>query len=696
MGKRMNTSHWRTIIGVLGLAGLIFACPVFAATTATTTQAGDWSNPATWISGYIPQDDDTAIVNHNITLTNNTARLAACTINAGKTNTFCTLDAVLNALQVTVQGTLTHTNNTATSTVGGLWVPNGRVFINCSNLLVEATGRINADARGYGASAVAAARGYGPGGGGFLSGKGGGGGGYGGAGGEAGDSSGGFVAGSGGPTNGVISAPDQPGSGGGTGSSGGGAAGGGLIWIQATQGTVTVNGQVSVNGAFLTQPSGDNGRTGGGSGGGVYINCRTFAGTGGTVSALGGWAGHWFPAGGGGGRIAVVVDTNAQAGASPVAVRLLCGGGLGQDGGGTGTWGSVYVNDGRILPTTWAGSGMNATLHGFSFWEAPHLALTNTTLVLPAPVRLSVSNDMTMNNASVSLMRGSAAAPPTLVVNGNLSLVNTGRLYIAAAATNTTSPTGAWVGVTRTMTLTNGSVVYPYGNPTNGGSVCFTMRDLTIAINSGFNADGNGYWGAPANQYANGFGPGAGKYLTGIGGGGGAYGGAGGAGWNNPSGGGNPYGVSNAPPVFAGSGGGNAADGIARAGDGGGLIWIEASRTVTLNGYLRASGMTPDSGNSAYSRGGGGSGGGIYLKCRTLQGTTGSLTANGSTGRRFGGGGGGGGRIQIWSTTDLTGGMLPASVLPGAGVESGSNGSTGTVYRGFAPLRDQGTTLWIW
>ena len=68
--------------------------------------------------------------------------------------------------------------------------------------------------------------------------------------------------------------------------------------VQAPNGVVTVNGTVMANGAAAQ-------RSGGGAGGGIYINCLTFSGgsngmlsaTGGTASVSGG--------GGGGGRIAV-------------------------------------------------------------------------------------------------------------------------------------------------------------------------------------------------------------------------------------------------------------------------------------------------------------------------------------------------------------------------------------------------------
>ncbi len=423
----MHATKWRSVIGSIGVVCLLAAGSAFAGTTATTAQAGDWDNPDTWVSAYIPQGGDTAIVTNNITLTNATALLAAYTINAGKTNTFSTTNAILSAGQVTVYGTLTHTNNTATNTVGGLWIPNGRVFVVCSNLFVDATGRINADVRGYAGRYGSAGSGYGPGGGTYVAGSGGGGG-YGGAGGN-GYNSNRTGSSPGGVTNGIASAPDQPGSGGGNTATGDPAgAGGGLIWIQATQGTVTVNGQITADGGLLpTSVLGGTGRGGGGSGGGIHIACRVFAGTNGLVSAAGGLSQKWWPGGGGGGRIAITVDTNAQAGASTPSVQFRCGGGplpaTPAEGGDPGSVGTIHVNDSRILSTVWtSGGGM---LQGFTSWSPAQLAITNAQLSFLSRVQLSVASNIWLG--------GSAARPAALILT-NASSLTCGSLSISNAS----------------------------------------------------------------------------------------------------------------------------------------------------------------------------------------------------------------------------------------------------------------------
>ena len=108
----------------------------------------------------------------------------------------------------------------------------------------------------------------------------------------------------------------------------------------------------------------------------------------------------------------------------------------------------------------------------------------------------------------------------------------------------------------------------------------------------------------------------------------------GGRGWN-ASYGGPTYGSTNYP-VQAGSGGAGS------AGSGGGLICIQADLgTVRVDGTLNADGTTTASWCS-----GGGSGGGIFIACRSFAGV-GTLQANGGGHGEYGGGGGGG-RIAVW------------------------------------------------
>ena len=101
-----------------------------------------------------------------------------------------------------------------------------------------------------------------------------------------------------------------------------------------------------------------------------------------------------------------------------------------------------------------------------------------------------------------------------------------------------------------------------------------------------------------------------------------------------------------------------------QSGKGGGVIRIEASGTVTINGTLNA-----NAGNATESHAGGGSGGSIYINCQNFQGSvSGQIMAKGGDAGLYGdswnGGGGGGGRIAvIYQTCNLP--SVNFSVTPG-------------------------------
>jgi hypothetical protein len=137
-----------------------------------------------------------------------------------------------------------------------------------------------------------------------------------------------------GATYGSSNAPVDPGSAGG-GDGGVGGNGGGAVRLEVS-GTITMNGLIVADGARSTDGPGR------GSGGGIYIRCKIFAGGPGAVQANGGDAAGWIYSGGagGGGRIAIwrVRDTSAgQITAEARGGSHYLGSGTGQDG--TVIWG---------------------------------------------------------------------------------------------------------------------------------------------------------------------------------------------------------------------------------------------------------------------------------------------------------------------------------------------------------------------
>ncbi len=700
----------------IGLVGLLASAPAFAGVTVHTTAAGDWHTPGTWVGSYVPQDTDTAIVDHNVTLTNTTALLAAFTVTTGKVVTFSTTNAIVNAAEVTVNGQITHNVNSATATnSSGQWVMDNWVGIICTNLTIATNGNISVVAKGF-QSPNANANGYGPGGGTKTSA----GGGYGGVGGAGpGPTAGGIVYGD-------PQAPGQPGSGGGSKSQYNwdkGGNGGGYVWIQAA-GKVEINGYISATGGNATGTDAG----GGGSGGGIWIVCATFSGSNGMVVADGGYSTvGQLGGGGGGGRISIQYDPVAQSNLAvkPVLMVFSANGAAGTSAAGRP--GTVYCTDSSVFSSRFRGG----QVLGFSSWTVPSLALSNSSAVavFTNGFQLTVSNDLAlvglrsgleMSNGTLTVggslrvtSNGTATlngtmltaagitlsttstlysyAQPMIVsttaIGGDVTLTNWSKWYVYSAMTNGTASNGAVVTASGTVRITGSSWIYPQSHTTNGGSSVFRLKNLTVATNSGFDATARGFM-APLTA-ANGYGPGGGKITPGNSGAG--YGGIGGAGNGGPAGG-STYGSSNAP-CDPGSGG--ASRGVEtwnRGGSGGGLVRLEVPEgLVNLDGQLLANGGNGSLNSGDY--GGGGSGGGIYVLCKTFTGVNGILSATGGKGNTLnsGGGGGGGGRIAVWSKQNNSLG-LSTNVTGGTGCNAGL---IGTVVLGtwFAP---RGTVITIW
>jgi hypothetical protein len=192
------------------------------------------------------------------------------------------------------------------------------------------------------------------------------------------------------------------------------------------------------------------------------------------------------------------------------------------------------------------------------------------------------------------------------------------------------------------------------------------------------NTDGLGFnGGSPVTR---GYGPGGGSNTATYGGGGG-HGGMGGFGSNSASGG-PTYGVLT-NPAYLGSGGGGGAS--ARGGAGGGYVKIVAAGTVTVDGVVSAKGTN----NVLVSQCGGGSGGGISIRCTSLAGN-GLIRADGGFGLS-GGGGGGGGRIAVSAIKAPY--YLIGIRYSAAGGTGYSNGLPGTIYLDF---KTRGTLFSAW
>lgn len=617
------------------------------------TGVGNWTSRTNWSPAGMPGPEDDVLIKSGSVTLSDPVRVASLAI------TNATLTFFRWTTQLTASSNVTIRKGGVVTCVGGFLNEgmSNRVAIACSNLTIQAGGAINVAGCGYKGGYGNTEAAQGPGASGSYGGR------------------------SVGPTYGTPEAADLPGSGGMgriAGNSFAGGNGGGAAWVQAT-GTVRVDGIITANGNATANGSG-------GSGGGIHIECQVFEGTG-TVTAIGATGGG-YSYGGGGGRVAVLFDPVAQAARPKPAVAFSLRGSSGPYG--AGDIGTLYFPTMDALNPAWMPHSGQLIAGTWAEWRVDGISILNGWLRLPADgARFRVTNTFSVAGASArleltdaALQCGSlvldagrmdwlpgAASGTVLSCTNSCLLTNGASLHFYASATNAMTPSyGALLSVSNDMFIASNSWLYPYSNPTNGGSLLIRVSGLAVAAGGGIDADGKGYAGGAVR--GPGFGPGRGSNTySGAG-----YGGVGGRS------GGRTYGSASAP-VDCGSGAYlYAAFGSLSTGRGGGAIRIEADETVTIDGELTANG------NSGYatSGDGGGSGGGIYVTARRFAGTKGSLTANGGNGSTDvtrPGGAGGGGRIAVWSAHLAFSGT--ASVTNGTGAAPAA--AVGTIMWGYRP-----------
>ena len=240
------------------------------------------------------------------------------------------------------------------------------------------------------------------------------------------------------------------------------------------------------------------------------------------------------------------------------------------------------------------------------------------------------ADDLTIKSGELTITDPSIAA--SMVVSNGATVVFTNWNTSLSVDTFTVLSGG-----TVTHALCDTSVV-----PGNSNRVYVVCSNLTVASGGVIEVSGKGFAGG--TQATAGQGPGGGSVAS-LSAGGGGHGGKGGRGHtaHGANYGGSSYGSPYAP-LGPGSGGGGGGGGAAgdTGGAGGGLVLIEASAAVTVDGTIAANGGV-GTGSSRY--GGGGSGGGIDITCDTLSGA-GVFSAVGAN-KTWENGGGGGGRISV-------------------------------------------------
>ena len=496
--------------------------------------------------------------------------------------------------------------------------------------------------------------------------------------------------------------PVHLGSGGGGGSNGGetGGNGGGLISLDVG-GTMTLSGTITANGETPSVNSG------GGSGGSVFIEATTITGSG-SINADGGDGGS-NSGGGGGGRIAIHSDDlSGLTIANLVANKGLLGSGASSTDGGEG---STITLDRK----TDDGIGTMTIPHGFDFQPSLDYSRTAITALDGAVLRCdSGLSALTIGATGTIAFQGVTFGCSTLDITieaNSWTFTNTNTLNFDEADgievtadidtdltfTNVTY-NGASAGTTSgdggKFSIENAIDVSLVNSDINSSIDWDGVVDVTIDSNSSINANGLGCDAGERNE--NGYGPdlldgdgdselfecrqAAGGYGK-NGRGGAAHAGTGGRGHGAGTDQTTTYGTNTAPTYF-GSGGGGGPNSGEEGGEGGGIIYINSSGEITINGPISADGI-----NSPGSAGGG-SGGSVYLISTSLAGSS-TVSADAGDGKTFGGGGGGGrvalhyGYLSGFNTGDAT-----AALGAQGGGGASEDGTVGTVY-----LNDLGPSI---
>lgn len=495
--------------------------------------------------------------------------------------------------------------------------------------------------------------------------------------------------------------PTDPGVGGGGSGGGNNVAkndasfrGGGAILLDFS-GTVRIDGTVSA--LPVTKA---NVWISGGTGGSVCLHCQTLSGNGRiSADAQAKDAQTTYGGSSSGGRIAVHYDVAAQKGVA-CSVMLSANGGMSRLDNVTkfSEPGTIWMPDAQLLgsPLLHCGRIVVPTLARLDFDSLE----VRGRVWWPKDLMLNVSGDLDVvsSNVYVKGMRldGGAlnvggnvrVAGATLrlgngcdaVIGGNFTQTDStikgennaylfSRVYFQAGATNGTDRAmpGQSVRIGGTYSLSSGSTAYFYSHWTNGAISKVSARNVVLNEGAAFNANRGGW--APAK------GPGAGNRVE-----------RGGQ-MKSASHGGHGGAFSEAlltqtygdmkRPLEPGSGAGNAIEG-------GGVVYIEVTGTMTLNGKISA-----DASKSASSWDGAASGGSVLLDVYKLRGETGEVSAAGgassgtnkNTGRP-----GGGGRVAIWRCIDNLSSAVREAVTASAGTAA-------TAIDGEIPVED-GTVYW--
>lgn len=673
--------------------------------TWTGPAGGKWSEGKNWDIGEVPGagHDVTILPGASVVIDETTALVNSLILGDGSgtaTLAMTNWSACLKAkyLNILKGGVLTN---------GGAFTNEAfqtRVFVECTDLTVTEGGKIDLSQRGWSGSiyAISKNNGYGPGRGRS----------------NVGASHGGYGAmdtlDSARPERyGDAAQPETAGSGGGKGGNyGNNGNGGGVVRIIAT-GAVVVNGEIAADGCGVSSASWSSAHDTAGAGGSIWITCATLSGSG-SIHANGGrgdiaivpWGPNETAASpnndsrngraGGGGRIAIEYDAAKQATVEP-ALKISVAGGMNyyNEKGVRTTLatsdkyhteaepGTLKFTDSTLFYQL-LGKGLSGrmlgipsvTVEGDLDYTYGHLRFPQEGFTFEVKGNLAVSGDESrLEVGGVCVSNKSEVSYNSvwpgrelnaLKVGGDLTVSGGGTVDIRAAATNGTMRWGGEVTVGGKMTVGEKGTVYAWCNPRNLGAPHFTVGSLEVAgggVLSADNRGGAGGWAADSYNaqvvdnanFRSAFGKGAGRGE----GGGSSHGGVGGKNFltksDRSSTLSNPGVISETDfyePIQAGAGG--LATGYGAAGNGGGIIHVEAAGSIVVNGKVSADTVIPGpyQGFEQYCHIGAGAGGTVFLYGDTFtSGATAEISARGGDSWAWQtiGGCGGGGCIAVWT-----------------------------------------------
>lgn len=464
-----------------------------------------------------------------------------------------------------------------------------------------------------------------------------------------------------------------------------GGAGGGIIRLDIED-TVNISGTLSANGGDGIK---DNNYdiSGGGAGGSIWVTSTTFYGTG-TITATGGdsFNSNVDGGAGGGGRVA------------------------------------IYFNESSYDSSTYSAAG--GTIDVVTYFQTVgkdgSFILVDEDDDVVEMLSIKIQDDVGLNNETITngIYSGSGVWDITnLIVNNDTTFsADGGNASLTAAQLNGISTGNLWFEEVGFRSWGNGNYIFPAVNLTfnnsrmdtiarmegigitSTGSLHFLAMDINVAnftvraqnitldSNTDVNGDYLGYAGATVAD-SNGDGPGGGTFGANAACGA-SHGGDGGQGVANGANGCSPplaYGNETNASQF-GSGGASGTSGLA-GGDGGGIVFLNATDTLKMDSILSVDGAAGATGSNP---GAGGSGGSVWLIGNVLLTGSGTITATGG----FGGddaddedaGGGAGGRVALLSNNTIQLDCSSASINVSGGAALGTGpptptaGGDGTIY----------------